>query len=75
MKQPEVIQKGLLDMQVCVPKHFTDDEVIAFAEKDNPCGTTGGWFIRKKGSERLKGLPERNPCEQREGCVHIIVEA
>jgi hypothetical protein len=70
-----VTKRGFLDMQVCVPSDFTDDQVVAFAEQDNPCGTTNGWQIRRQGSERLSGCDERVPCESREGHVHIMLEA
>ena len=35
----QVMRTGLLDMQVCVPKEWTDEQVLNFAEKENPCGT------------------------------------
>jgi len=72
---PEVSRWGFLSMQVCVPKDFTNKQVLDFAEEANPCGTANGWTIRKEGNKDLSGMPERNPCEQREGCVHIILDA
>ena len=75
MGKPEVTRAGLLDMQVCVPANFTDDEVTAFAESENPCGTSHGWQIRRQGSKHLSGCDERVPCEQRDGHVHIMLEA
>ena len=72
---PEVTRRGALDMQVCVPKEWTDDQVEEFAESENPCGTSGGWAIRKKGSAYLGGNPERNPCNDRPGFVHITLDA
>lgn len=71
---PEVTMIGFLDMQVCVPNHFTDEQAIEFAESDNPCGTEKGWTVRKD-VEGLNGYPERNQCEEREGCVHIMMNA
>ena len=38
----ETIQIGVFSVQVCVPKEYTDEEVIAFAESENPCGTICG---------------------------------
>lgn len=72
---PKVIQIGALDMQVCVPTDWSDEQVIEFANRENPCGTTGGWFIRKKGSKYLQGAPERRQCEERAGYVHIMLDA
>lgn len=71
----EVMQRGVLDMQVCVPADWTDEQVVAFAERENPCGTENGWFIRREGDPALVGCPERTPCESREGCVHIMLDA
>ncbi len=70
-----VTYKGILDMQVCIPKEWNDYKVIEFAEKENPCGTTGGWGIRREGSERLGGSPERAQCDKESGNVHIMLEA
>lgn len=73
--QPEITRRGFLDMQVCVPDDWNDFQVEAFAEQKNPCGTSGGWGIRKEGDEALAGMPERNKCEKRENCVHIMLDA
>lgn len=74
-KNPEVSRRGFLDMQVCVPEWFSDEEVRDFAESNNPCGTTGGWQIRREGSELLRGDPERRKCSERDGFVHITLDA
>lgn len=71
----EVTRYGFLDMQVCVPKDWTDEQVIAFAESEYPCGTEYGWTVRKEGDDALAGSPERNPCQEREGHVHIMLDA
>lgn len=73
--EPQVTKAGVLDMQVCVPATFSDDEIVRFAEKEFPCGTTLGWQIRKEGSERLMGHPERVGCAERDGFVHVMLEA
>ena len=72
---PEVTRAGLLDVQVCVPHTWSDEEVVAFAERKYPCGTSGGWQIRREGSSLLEGDPERAPCTQRPGFVHIVLDA
>lgn len=73
--KPEVTRRGALDMQVCVPKDWTDEQVLEFAEMENPCGTSTGWGIRREGSEFLQGTPERVPCCERDGAVHIMLDA
>lgn len=74
-KQAVVLREGFLDMQVCAPNEMTDEQVIAFAEHEYPCGTINGWFICKQGDKALSGGPERNPCEERPGFVHIALVA
>lgn len=71
----EVTRTGALDMQVCVPVDWLDQQVLDFANKMNPCGTEHGWHIREKGDPALAGAPERVPCEGRSHHVHIMLDA
>lgn len=73
----EVTKRGILDMQVCVPEDWKDSQVVDFAEQENPCGTTNGWFIRRQGSKFLGGSDERVPCEDktRPNNIHIMLDA
>lgn len=71
----EVTRRGFLDMQVCVPEHWSDSQVMEFAEREYPCGTEGGWSIRREGDKHLAGMPERNACGDRAGHVHIMLDA
>ena len=64
-----------LDMQVCVPADWSDEQVKAFAEAEYRCGTTNGWFIRKEGDPRLAGDRERVPCAALPQHVHIMLDA
>lgn len=73
--KPMVTRTGFLSMQVCVPMTFTDEEARDFAERENPCGTSGGWHMRKTGNKLLAGSPERVQCEERTDCVHIMFDA
>lgn len=73
--EPQVSQRGILDMQVCVPADWNDAQVLMFAERENHCGTSGGWFIRKQGDRLLSGADERVKCAERDGCVHIMLDA
>ncbi len=75
MDIPELCQSGLLDMQVCVPKTWSDDEVIAFGEQVFRCGTLGGWQIRREGDRYLNGDPERNQCGEKPEFIHIVLDA
>lgn len=71
----EITKRGLIDCQVCVPDIWADDEVRAFAEVNNPCGTENGWHIRREGDTALAGAAERVVCESRSGHVHIMLDA
>ena len=64
-----------LDMQVCVPEDWTDEQALDFVEKEWPCGTINGWQLRKNGHKLLSGSPERQPCAERDGFVHIMFDA
>ena len=74
-KEPVVTRFGVLDIQVCVPKEWSDKEILEFAERRQSCGTTNGWVIRKEGKKLLQGFPERNPCLGRPGFVHVMLDA
>ena len=69
-----ITKYGVLYCQVCVPNAWTDIEVKSFADKNNPAGTEHGWSIRKEGHELLGGDSERQPCSDRAGFVHIMLE-
>lgn len=71
----EVTRQGILDMQVCVPKDWNDEQVTEFANYANECGTQNGWVIRRQGSEYLQGADERVTCEDRDGHVHVMLDA
>jgi hypothetical protein len=70
-----VTRIGLLDCQVCVPKDWTDQQIMDFVNTANPCGTQLGWQIRKEGSEHLQGAPERRTCADNPNRVHIMLDA
>lgn len=62
------VRRGPLDMQVCVPKEWSDDQITDFAERDNPCGTASGWRIRRQ--------DDRSPCPADPfGRIHVVLDA
>ena len=73
--QPTITRAGVLDMQVCIPESCSDEQVMAFAEREFPCGTSLGWTIRREGDKALSDSPERNPCAERKGFVHVVLDA
>jgi hypothetical protein len=70
-----VVKCGALSMQVCVPIGWKDEDVIAFVERENPCGTENGWQIRREGDEALAGCAERVRCAKDDRNVHIMLDA
>lgn len=72
--KPVVTRYGVLDCQVCVPKEWTDEQVVEFANALNSPGTDT-WHIRKQGDPALKGDSERVQCAERPGFVHIMLDA
>lgn len=71
---PTVVRYTGLAMQVCVPKTFTDKQVVEFAEKSHPNLSGKKWNIRREGSEYLAGDPERVTCEELPNHVHIMLD-
>lgn len=72
---PTVVQYTGFAMQVCVPKTFTDEQVVEFAEKSHPkFFDTKSWSIRREGSELLAGDPERVTCDELPNHVHIMLD-
>lgn len=49
---------GLLHMQVCAHKDVAHDVIESEANRQNPAGTTGGWFLVVEGSEHFD--PEKD---------------
>lgn len=70
----QVTRRGFLDMQVCVPKSFSDDEVTAFANAENPTGIDSKWAIRRKSDPALSGCAERVQCESLADHCHIMLD-
>ena len=71
----EVTQRGVLDMQCCVPAEWSDVQIVDFANRENASGTTAGWQIRRDRDKALNGDPERVACSSRAGFVHVMLDA
>lgn len=71
----QVTRFGALDMQVCVPAEWTDEQVKSFADSRNLCGTEHGWQIRREGDKALAGRAERVQCQDDPSFVHIMLDA
>jgi len=76
-KKPAMIRRHVFWCQVCVPSDWTDENIVAFAEREYPCGTENGWHLVKPGEEsacRVEGQAIV-ACEDRKGFVHRILVA
>jgi hypothetical protein len=71
----QIIRRGPLDLQLCVPTEWTDEEVREYANHAELCGTANGWQIVREGDKYLNGDPERVRCENLISHVHIRVVA
>ena len=71
----QVTKAGFLSMQVCVPAEWTDNQIKDFAYRDNPCGTSNGWIIRRTGDDALAGASERVTCLKLNDHVHVMLDA
>lgn len=68
---PAVIRVAPFDAQVCVPKEWTDEQVLDFFKKDQQW--EGDPAIRKQGDRLLAGADERVPCATHADFVHIMI--
>lgn len=70
----QVTRRSILSMQVCVPADWSDEQVLEFAEKENPSGTENGWVIRKAGATKLSGSNATRVICEKHGCnMHIML--
>lgn len=63
--------RGLFYMIVCAEKDVTDEEILAFCNKENPSGTTAGWgnVIRDGRKDQMPIPCADNPSER----LHFMV--
>lgn len=76
--EPMVVRTKAFSMQVCVPGHWTDEQITAYANAARLSGTAMGWTVRRKGDPALDGTPERVNCilaSQRPGFIHVVLDA
>jgi len=68
----QILRRGVFGISVCIPKDWTDQQVIDFVEADSPCGTADGWQPSARTEENCN---KRIPCEDREGYMHMVLDA
>jgi hypothetical protein len=59
------LRKTVLSRHLCVEKGTTDDEIIAWTEADEPCGTMCGWVIDERQG--------RVQCDDEKNREHVVV--
>jgi hypothetical protein len=69
----QVVRTGLMDMQVCVPKDWSDEQAEQFANGSRPTGLDHGWKLREAADRAQNGAPIRVQCEQDAANVHIML--
>jgi hypothetical protein len=70
---PVVTKMGLVDMQVCVPTDYSDEQAEQFANVERPTGLDHGWKLREADDPAQAGAPIRVKCRDRDGYVHIML--
>lgn len=70
MANPTVLNQNVFSLQLCVPKDWSNDQILKWVETVNPCGTKAGWQIVNEPDR--KGNPARNPCAD---MIYLVVEA
>lgn len=70
---PQVLRVSLFAAHVCVPADYTDQQVEEFVNKDSPTGIASKWRICRNGHAFLGEDAERVVCEDRKGCVHMLL--
>ena len=66
MAEPTVTRHALLNIQVCVPKEWSNKQAIEFAEREYPAGTELGWCA---------GRLARVNCDNGDNMIHVVLDA
>lgn len=75
MNEATLLRIGVLGIEVCVPKNWTDEQVLEFVKADKMCVSKTGFEIVREGDKSLKGEPERRQCKIHKKNVHIMLHA
>jgi hypothetical protein len=70
MSKAVITRTGIFDCQVCVPKTYTDEQVLDLVERQYEM--RGG--VRREGDKMLGGDPERAQCTKYPENCHIVVD-
>jgi hypothetical protein len=73
MAEPNVPRRGLLDLQVCVPVEYTDEQIEQFANAAEPTGIESSWHMRSADDPAQAGAPIRVPCTKHPENVHVML--
>lgn len=71
--KPSVIQQRFLNIQICVPKDWTDEQAEEFANEEISTGITSKWEMVHDNDDMLNGDPERAQCDDDPEYIHIVL--
>jgi len=72
-QEASILRNSVFIVQVCVPKDWTDQEVIDFTERECPNRGTFNWSIVRTGDRLLDDNPRRVNCAENENFVHMVL--
>lgn len=65
---------GIAMCQICAPKTSTEEELLKFANKFNPSGTTNGWIkVIMQGDEEYPSSQYPVQCDDIEENMHYLL--
>ena len=73
MAAPNLVRMSLINLQVCVPKEFTDEQAEEAANQLHPTGISSKWTMREAEDPTQMGAPLRVQCQQHPENVHIMM--
>lgn len=71
---PETLHIGLYDLQLCVPREGTDQQIEKFANDYHLLPEGLYWKLLPDGHEHLDGDPQYNQCGMYKNKVHVKLE-
>lgn len=66
-----ILREGIFQLQACVVKGMTDEELVTWINSVSECGTRRGWTL-EEGSE---DSPKRVQCSQFDTHEHVLFNA
>jgi hypothetical protein len=71
--KPVTIRSTLCNLQVCVPKTFSDELIEEFANRDQPTGIANKWKVITNKNLDGSDAPRYAQCERFGDCMHVVL--